>query len=42
MCHGVKLFPKIAVENVDWVSAYFCGGHKNKFRYNFVAALKEL
>ena len=27
-------------KNVGFVFAYFCGGHKNNFIYNFVAPLR--
>ena len=40
-CRNVNLFSKIAVENVDWVSAYFCGRHKIIYGYNFVAPLTK-
>ena len=32
MCQSIHLFSKIAVQNVDWDSPYFCGGHKNSLR----------
>ena len=37
MGQDVNLARKIAVENVGYVFAYFCGGHKNNFN-DFVAS----
>ena len=39
MGQDVNLARKIAVQNVGFVFAYFCGGHKITFRYDFVAPL---
>lgn len=35
MCHSVNVKWKIAVQNAGSDFAYFCGGHKKNFGYNF-------
>ena len=39
ICQSVYLSWEIAVKNVVCISAYFCGGHKIIYGYNFVAPL---
>ena len=41
ICQIVNLLWKIAVQNDGCAFAYFCGGHKNIFGYNFVAPLNQ-
>ena len=40
MSQSVNLSWKMAVQNACFAFAYFCGGHKIVFGYNFVAPLK--
>ena len=40
MCQIINILGKIAAENAGSVFAYFCGGHKIIFHYNFIAPLK--
>ena len=46
MGQDLNLARKIAVENVGYVFAYFCGGHKNnfpiRFRRPFKASFSEI
>ena len=41
ICQSVNLVWKVAVRNVGCVSAYFCGGHKNKFPLWFCSSFKS-
>ena len=40
MCQSVYLSWKMAVQNAGCTFAYFCGGTKTIFGYNFVAPLR--
>ena len=42
ICQRVNLFSKIAVKNIDWVSACFWWGHKNNLRLQFRSSFKAL
>ena len=33
---------RVSPKNLGWGSAYFCGGHKNNLRLQFLSSFKEL